>query len=93
MGRTSGANGNAEERGQVDPPRGLRSRMPPGIQVLAGIVGLLCLVVVSIVVAGLFILTVKGDEERLNDHAVPYATAVALASLNAKVSGTISVVS
>jgi hypothetical protein len=67
--------------------------MPLGIQVSAGIVGLLCLVLAAIVIASLFIMSIRSDEARLNDHAVPYARAVAAASLNAKVSQMTSAVS
>jgi methyl-accepting chemotaxis protein len=84
MGRTSGVEGTARQPGPGRLSQGFRSRMPLGIQALAGVGGLLCLVVTSIVIAGLFIMSVRGDEERLNDHAVPFATAVASASLNAK---------
>jgi hypothetical protein len=64
MGRTSGADGIVEKRDQGDPPRSLRSRMPLGIQVSVGVVGLLCLAVASIIISGLVIMSVRGDEAR-----------------------------
>lgn len=65
-------------------PLGARSRLPLGIQVAAGIGGLLCVVALSVLIAVLLVLGLRGDHAQLNDHSVPYTNAVAAAALNAK---------
>jgi methyl-accepting chemotaxis protein len=55
-----------------------------GFQVLLGLGGLLGLLVVSMLVAIVIVLRLGHGETRLNDRDVPYAGAVAEASLNAK---------
>ncbi|HEX7255585.1 MAG TPA: CHASE3 domain-containing protein [Gaiellaceae bacterium] len=65
-------------------PLGLRSRLPLGVQVAAGIGGLLCLIALTVAVAMLLVLGLRSDQAQLQDHSVPYASAVAAAALGAK---------
>jgi methyl-accepting chemotaxis protein len=65
-------------------PLGLRTRLPIGIQLVAGIGGLLALVALSILIAVLLVVRLGDDNASLNDHSVPYAKAVAAAALDAK---------
>ncbi len=59
-------------------------RVPLGFQVWAG-VGVLLALLAGISLLAIFLVNgLKGDQTRLNDQDVPYASAVATAALNAK---------
>jgi methyl-accepting chemotaxis protein len=58
--------------------------LPLGLQVAAGIGGLLCLVGLSVLIAVLLVLGLRNDHAQLDEHSVPYANAVAEAALTAK---------
>jgi methyl-accepting chemotaxis protein len=61
-----------------------RRRTPLGIQVLAGLSGLLALLLVSMLVAIVLVVGLRRDQTALSDRGVPYANAVAEAALQAK---------
>ncbi|MCU7730495.1 CHASE3 domain-containing protein [Actinoplanes sp. KI2] len=61
-----------------------RRRLPMGHQVMLGLGGLLAVFAVAMLVAIFLVIGLRQGETRLNDHEVPYASAVADAALNAK---------
>jgi methyl-accepting chemotaxis protein len=63
---------------------GFRGRLPLGFQVLVGIGVLVLLVVITGGVGVVAVLGLQSDETRLSESNVPYANAIALASLDAK---------
>jgi methyl-accepting chemotaxis protein len=65
-------------------PLGAGGPVPLGFQVLAGIGGLLAMVVASVVVGILLADRLAAHEAKLNDRDVPYAAALASAALSAK---------
>ena len=52
-----------------------RRRTPLGIQVLAGLSGLLALLLVSMLVAIVLVVGLRRDQTALSDRGVPYANA------------------
>jgi len=58
--------------------------VPLGIQTLIGLIGLLSLAVVSGLAALGLVLHLAGDQDQVTEHAVPYASWVATAALDAK---------
>jgi methyl-accepting chemotaxis protein len=67
----------------AEPPIGRRP-LPIGFQAVLGVGALLALLAVSGLVAMVLVLNLKHDETHLNDRDVPYASAVAAATVNAK---------
>jgi methyl-accepting chemotaxis protein len=65
-------------------PAATPRRLPIGIQILAGLAGLLTLLVVSMLVAIGLAVGSRPGQTRLDDRDVPYVNAVAEAALNAK---------
>jgi methyl-accepting chemotaxis protein len=74
----------AKDSGMPGEPAIGRRRLPIGFQVILGVGALLALLAVSSLVAMLLVLNLKHDETHLNDRDVPYASAVAAATVNAK---------
>ncbi|MEA2349013.1 MAG: methyl-accepting chemotaxis protein [Thermoleophilaceae bacterium] len=66
------------------PPAPPKSGRRVGTQVWLGVGALLAMTAVSILAAIALLLNLKNDATRINDRAVPFASAVATAALNAK---------
>jgi hypothetical protein len=69
---------------EMDPPARPKSRRFVGTQVLLAVVGLLSMIALSILGAIALLVNLENGATRLNDRAVPYASFVAAAALNAK---------
>jgi len=63
---------------------GGRRRLPLGHQVMLGLGGLLAVFALAMLVAIFLVVGLRNGETRLNEHEVPYASAVADAALDAK---------
>jgi methyl-accepting chemotaxis protein len=79
------ASPDPDARRKPDPvPLGFRGGLPVGLQVFLGVGILVGLAVLTGSVAIALLIGLRGDQARLNDSNVPFATAVASAALHAK---------